>query len=701
MLMRRALFTVACALMLCALPAPAAAAGLTPETLWSVVRLGDPQPSADGETIAFTARRYDMESNSSTASIWLVPTAGGTPRRLTQAPVRDGSPRWLGDSPYLLFTSSRDGGGRLWAVDTRGGEPWPLSDLPLPMGGFRLAPAGDRVVFTLEVAPDCEDLECSVERQQETASSPVRVYTELLFRHWDSWEDGLRTHLFTASLRMDDEGRPLGLGEPRDLMQGLDVDSPTHPFGGMEETAIAPDGTELIYAAKALDGSEAAWSTDVDLFRVPLDGSQPPRKLTTGNRAWDTGPAFSPDGRWLAYTAMERPGFEADRFRIMLRPRQKDGSLGEARVLAPDWDRSAAGLVWSPDSESLIVTAQETGHLKLFRVALNNGQVTPLVDRHHNTGAAVTAQGTLVYMQDSSTSPSELFTRTPGGRQVALTRMNEELLADVAMRPAEDFWFEGAGGEPVHGWLVRPAGDPPQSGKWPVAFLIHGGPQGAWSDQFHYRWNPQIYAGAGYLTLAINFHGSTGYGQAFTDSITGDWGGAPYEDLMKGLDHLLATDKSADGDRMCALGASYGGYMINWVAGHTSRFNCLVNHDGLFDLRSMYYTTEELWFPEWEMGGPAWAQPEMYKRFSPSEYVANWVTPMLVIHGGLDFRVPETEGFATFTALRRRGVPARLLYYPDENHWVLRPQGARRWHQEVLDWMARWTAAEGADPQGD
>ena len=670
----------------------AQAEGLTPELLWSLTRLGDPQPSPDGTLVAFTARTYDTKSNGSTGSLWLVKTSGGEPLRLTRREsVHDSSPRWLPGGRFLLFSSDRDEGSALWALDTQGGEPWKVSDLPLDMGGFMVVPHGGQIVFTLDVAPDCEDLECSLERSKAFTDAPARVYTELLFRHWDTWEDGLRSHLFVAPLLKGKDGRPEGLGEPRDLMQGIDADSPTRPFGGMEEIAISPDGLEMTYAAKILAGSEAAWSTDVDLFRVPLDGSKQPVKITSGNRAWDTAPAYSPDGRWLASTAMDRPGFEADRLHIVIRSRAGDGSLGPPRDVAADWDRSIASMAWTPDSRSLVVIAQDTGRLKIFSVSVPDGRVTPLVAEHHNTSVQVTGDGTIIFMQDSATAPADIYFLRPGKELVRLTSMNAELLKDVQMNPAEDFWFTGAHGDKVHGWLVRPAGV--AAGEMlPVAFMIHGGPQGAWADQFHYRWNPQIYAGAGYLTLAINFHGSTGYGQSFTDAISGDWGGAPYKDLMKGLDHLLAHEKTADGERMCALGASYGGYMVNWIAGHTDRFKCLINHDGLFDLRSMYTSTEELWFPEWEMGGPMWENPEMYDRFSPSRFVEKWKTPMLVIHGGRDYRVPESEGFSTFTALRRRGIPARLLYYPDENHWVLRPKGALMWHSEVLGWMNRWLA---------
>jgi dipeptidyl aminopeptidase/acylaminoacyl peptidase len=671
--------------------APGAPDGLTPEDLWSMIRVADPQPSPDGGRFAFVAREYDIEKNSRVANLWMVPAADGEPRRLTRASVHDSSPRWLPGGGILLFLSDRSGSSQIWAIDPDGGEPWQLSDLPLDVGNLLVSPSGGQVAFTLEVVPGCEDLECTEKKLHETEASKsrARVYSELLFRHWDRWEDGLRSHIFVAPLTAKD-GRPRELGKPVDLMKGLDVDSPTRPFGGTDEIAFSPDGAEIAYTARVVPGSEVAWSTDVDIFRVPVDASTPPQKVSTENRAWDTQPAYSPDGRWLAHLAMSRPGFEADRFRILLRSRAADGKLGAPREVAPEWDRSAGSLAWTSDSRALIVTAQETGRLKIFSVDVGSGEVKTLVNEHHNTSVSVGAHGRIVFLQDSTVSPADLFSVPTGGGEVErLTAINAALLTKIEMSPPEELWFAGAKDERVHAWLVRPPGFR-KGRRYPVALLVHGGPQGAYKDQFHYRWNPQIYAGAGYLTLAVNFHGSTGYGQAFTDSISGNWGGAPYEDLMKGVDHLLAAEPAADGERMCALGASYGGYMINWMAGQTDRFRCFVNHDGTFDLSSMYFTTEELWFPEWDVGGTPWENPDNFRRWSPSAHVDKWTTPMLVIHGAQDYRLPETEAFATFTALRRRGIPAKFLYFPDENHWVLRPANAMVWHDTVLEWLGLW-----------
>lgn len=670
----------------------AASQGLTAAQMWSMRRLGDPRPSPDGTRVAFVTREYNVETNHSVASLWVVSSSGGPPTRLTRAEVHDRSPRWLLDNRTLVFLSDRGGSTQIWAIRIDGGEPYRVTDWPLDVGNLAVSPDGARVAVSMEVFPECGAPACTAARMEarEKAAVQARVYSELLFRHWDAWDDGRRNHLFAASLRISAAGK-VETGEPLDLMAGLNADSPTRPFGGGEEFAFSPDGTEITYAAKVLPGSEAAWRTDVDLYRVPVTGSAPPERITAANRAWDTMPAYSPDGRWLAWLAMARPGFESDRFHIVLQDRQ----AGTRRLLAESWDRSAGTMTWSSDSRTVVVTAQETGRQKIFAIDLAGDSVRPVVEQHRNAAVVAGSDNRIFFLQDSLTAPADLYSVSlQDGKVRRLTSFNADLLGQIVMSPPEDFWFTGAGGDRVHGWLLRPAGSRGPR-RWPVAFLIHGGPQGAWLDQFHYRWNPQIYAAAGYMTLAINFHGSTGYGQAFTDSITRDWGGAPYQDLMIGLDQFVDREPGADADRMCALGASYGGYMINWIEGHTDRFHCLVNHDGLFDLSSMYFSTEELWFPEWEFGGTPTEHPALYKRWTPSRFVKNWKTPMLVFHGGKDFRVPESQGFSTFTALRRLDIPAKLVYFPGENHWVLRPANALFWHETVLDWLARWTGGGG------
>lgn len=652
------------------------------EDLVTMQRLSDPRVSPDGSRVVYVLRSTDLEANRGRTDLWMVSRDGGEPVRLTTHPAGDGSPRWAPDGQSIYFLSSRSGSSQVWNLPLTGGEARQITHQPLDLSAFVLSPDGEHLAVAMEVFVDCEDLACTVARLEEQASAPStgRVYDRLFVRHWDTWKDGRRSHLFVV---------PVAGGDARSLTAGLDADIPSKPFGGDEEIAWAPDGKWVVFAAR-IAGQTEPWSTNFDLYGSSVEGGTP-QKLTE-NPAWDTHPVFSPDGETLAYVAMERAGFEADRFRIVLRSWGASGVVGEARVLTRDWDRSTGSLSFAPDGESLYVTAGDVGNVALFRIAKGNGRVTRLVGDGHVRSPGV-AGDRLVFARDDLDSPVDLYsTDLDGGDLRQLTEVNREALAEVAFGDYEQFSFAGWNGETVYGYVVKPVGF--EAGKkYPLAFLIHGGPQGSFDNDFHYRWNPQFYAGLGFASVMIDFHGSTGYGQEFTDSITGDWGGKPLEDLRKGMAAALERYDWIDGDRACALGASYGGYMINWIAGNwPDGFRCLVNHDGLFDLRSMYYSTEELWFPEWEMGGTPWTNPEGFAEHNPALFVDRWKTPMLVIHGALDFRVVETQGLATFTALQRRGIPSRLLYFPDENHWVLKPRNSIQWHEVVGEWLRKWTA---------
>jgi dipeptidyl aminopeptidase/acylaminoacyl peptidase len=695
-------------LVCAALAAPAAADPhpFTVHDLLAMERLSDHQVSPDGRRVAFVVRTTDLEADRGQTDLWLLDLdaagrAAGEPRRLTTARAGESSPRWSPDGRSLFFLSSRSGSSQVWRLPLAGGEAVQVTDLPLDVGNLLVAPDGRRLAFSHEVFVDCDTLACTADRlaEREAAKTSGMVIDQLLYRHWDTWRDGRRSHLFTLAL--DDSGA--AAGEPVDVSRGLVADVPSMPFGGVEEIAFSPDGRTLVFAARDA-GREEAWSTNFDLFSVAADGSGERVRLTAANAAWDSSPVFSPDGRTLAYLAMERPGFEADRWRIRLR----DVASGETRALADDWDRSPGGLVFSPDGATLWATASNVGQTSLFAIDVARGAVREVVREGHVRGPAIAAASAagagssgraagyrVVFGLDTLTSPVDLYSVAADGSDVArLTEINRERVAAVRFGEAEQLSFAGANGDTVYAWLVKPV-DFQAGRKYPLAFLIHGGPQGSFGNDFHYRWNPQTYAGAGYAALMIDFHGSVGYGQGFTDAIRGDWGGAPLEDLQKGLAAALERYPWIDGDRACALGASYGGYMVNWIAGRwPDRFDCLVNHDGLFDNRMMYYTTEELWFVEWEHGGPYFENPEGHERHNPANHVAEWQTPMLVIHGGLDFRVPETQSFATFTALQRRGVPSKLLYFPDENHWVLKPSNSVLWHETVLGWLDRWAKGE-------
>jgi len=466
-------------------------------------------------------------------------------------------------------------------------------------------------------------------------------------------------------------------------MAGFDGDSPTKPFGGDEDFTISPDGRTVIFSAKVA-GRDEPWQTNYDLWSVPVDGSAKPANLTADNKAWDAQPTFSPDGKTQAWLAMKRPGFEADRFGIMVR------ESGKVREVATAWDRSAQSITFSADGKTIYTTAEDVGQTKLFAIDVKTGKATALTGEGH-VGAFSAAGGSTVIAQDNLKTPAQLYALASKGAPIKLTGLNADKLEGLAMGEAEQFSFKGWNDETVHGYLVKPANFDPAK-KYPVAFLIHGGPQGSFGNLFHYRWNAQTYAGAGYAVVMIDFHGSTGYGQAFTDAISQHWGDRPLEDLQKGW--AFATQKYSflDTDRACALGGSYGGFMINWIASQWKEpWKCLVNHDGIFDSRFMGYSTEELWFSEWENGGAPWQPNTTYAKFNPADHVAEWSVPTLVVQGQNDFRVPLEQGIASFTALQRKGVPSKFLYFPNENHWVLKAQNSVQWHDEVLGWLDQWT----------
>ena len=648
-------------------------------------RLSEPQVSPDGKWVVFTLRKTDLAANRGRTDLWLVGIDGTGLRQLTVNPASDFSPQWARDGKSIWFMSTRSGSAQIWRMPVDGGEPEQKTSLPIDVGGFLLSPDGSRLAVTLEVFPSCENVACSKSKldEMESRKASGKIYDKLFFRHWDTWSDGRRSHVFTM---------PITGGEPVDLMRGMEADCPSKPFGGVEEIAFTPDSKSIVFTARVA-GREEAWSTNFDLYLVPVDGAAAPKLLTANNKAWDTTPAFSPDGKTLAYLAMSRPGYEADRFRIVLR----SWPDGAERVLTENWDYSAGGILWSADGKTIYTHADNIGQHSIFALDAATGKARTVV-KEGTVSAVALAGPRLLYGLHHLKSPVELYTILPTGAEVRqITSINAEKLKQARMGEPEQFSFKGWNDETVYCYIVKPI-DFDASKKYPVAFLIHGGPQGSFGNDFHYRWNPQAYAGAGYAAVMVDFHGSTGYGQAFCDAIRGDWGGKPLEDLQKGLAATLAKYPWMDGERVAALGASYGGYMINWIAGNwPDRFKCLVNHDGNLDERMAYFDTEELWFPEWDHNGNPWDNPENYAKHNPIDHVKKWKTPMLVIHGGLDYRVVDTQGMSTFTALQRRGIPSKFLYFPDENHWVLKPQNSIQWHETVLGWLNQWTKGNGTN----
>ncbi|MFA7264134.1 MAG: S9 family peptidase [Caulobacter sp.] len=676
---------LAASVMALAIGSAAEARPFTAKDMVTLDRVSDPRVSPDGRYVIYARRVADYDANKAKTELWLIDLSGKTPAapRLLDVSAGGGvsSARWGADGHSIYFLSSRGGSMQVWRGDVGAAGASQVTKLPFDVGGFQTSRDGRKLLVSLPVFPDCPTLQCTTDRMAARAAKKTTgvVHDRLFIRHWDEWADGTRNQLFV--LTFDEKG--VTADSPVAVMHGFDGDTPSKPFGDETEFTFSADGKEVVFSAR-LAGKTEAWSTNFDIYGAPADGSGQLTNYSEANKAWDTGAVYSPDGRFVAYRSMKRPGFEADRWQIGIH----DETTGKDRELAPDWDRSADAIAWAPDGRTIYATAQDVGQTRLFAIDVKTGKVTPLTGAGHVSGFDVGPKG-IVYAQDDLDSPAQLFSIgfKRGARPVQLTNANADKLAGVEFGGYEQFSFPGWNGETVHGYLVKPVGFDP-SKTYPVAFLIHGGPQGSFGNLFHYRWNAQTYAGAGYAVVMIDFHGSTGYGQAFTDAISQHWGDRPLEDLQKGWDHALKSYSFLDGDRACALGGSYGGYMVNWIAGNwNAPWKCLVNHDGIFDARFMGYSTEELWFSEWENGGTPWTTGTTYSTFNPADHVGNWTTPMLVVHGGRDYRVPLEEGIATFTALQRRGVESKLLYFPEENHWVLKPQNSVQWHDEVLGWL--------------
>jgi dipeptidyl aminopeptidase/acylaminoacyl peptidase len=669
------------------LQAPAGAAeerAFTPTDLNTLARVSEPQVSPNGRYAVYVQRETDLEANRGRSDLWLIDLESKPvrPRRLTQHSANDTHPRWSVDGTSIYFLSTRGGSSQIWRLPMSGGEAVQITDYPLDIGSFKFSSGGGRIALSMEVFRDCADLKCTRERLDASRNGKVaaRSYDQLFARHWDTWSDHTRSNLFVAPVNAD--GRA---GAPANVSGALDADVPSKPDGGDEEYTFTPDGGDLVFSARVA-GREEPWSTNFDLYEVSSDGSSPPKNLTPGNPAWDTQPVFLKNGD-LAWLAMRRPGFEADRFAIKLR------RANTVRDLAPDWDRSVSHLDVARDGRTLLATASDLGQAPLFAIDTADGRVKRVSNGGGTVGEfAPGAEGTVIVWHDLATPP-DLYLLGDGGNRVRLTNVNAERLKERTLGAFEQFSFKGWNNETVYGYVVKPPGA--DSGmKYPIAFLVHGGPQVSFQNQWNWRWNAQAFAGRGFGAVFIDFHGSPGYGQAFTDSISQHWGDRPFEDLQKGLAAALEKFPWLDGKRACSLGASYGGYMQNWIAGNwPDGFRCLVSHAGIFDTRAMYYTTEELWFNEWENGGPYYEKPEVHERFNPVNHVTQWRTPMLVIHGEKDFRVPYTQGIGTFTTLQRRGIESRLIVFPDENHWILKPQNSIYWYQNVLDWLDIHTRA--------
>ena len=670
--------------LLTAMPSLAATRGLDVRDMIALDRVSSPLLTADGGNVIFAKRVVGSDSKASTGLFIrnLRTRDLAPPKPLTPAGWNVNSAALSGDGQTVYFLSAKNGSQQLYAQPTTGGTPRQLTDFPVDVDSFHVSPQGDRVAFSSGVFQDCgSDLACTSKKldAHKARKDTGEVFDTLFVRHWDTWADGRRNTLFVAPLPTAKAAAVKGASAISATLAG---DAPSKPFGGNDDFTWSPDGKTVV-AAIRVAGKQEPWSTNFDLYRLDAEGKQAPVNLTAANPAWDAGPVFSADGKTLYYRAMKRPGFEADRFGLMA----MDVATGKTREIAPKWDRSAGEIVLSGDGTLIYTSADDMGEHRLFAVDIATGEAEVVVDGG-SIGSPVIAGTTLAYTKNSLKSGDQIVVAAfDGANPREITPSAGEMLPDVAFGDYEQFQFKGWNNETVHGYVVKPYNY--QEGKrYPVAFLIHGGPQGSFGNGWSYRWNPQTYAGQGYAVVMIDFHGSTGYGQAFTDAISQHWGDRPLEDLQKGWAAAQKQYPFLNGDKACALGASYGGFMVNWIAGNWNEpWKCLVNHDGVFDQRMMGYATEELWFTEWEQGGTPYEKAANYEKFNPVNHVSDWKKPILIVHGQLDYRIPVEQGLAAFTAAQRQGIESKFLYFPDENHWVLKPQNSVQWHDTVNGWL--------------
>lgn len=682
--MKHAVVVAACLL----LGSVAAAEGRRPMTvddLFAFARVADPQISPDGKLVAYALTTIDLAGNKSSSCIWLAPADGsGPPRQLTNTTKKDRHPRWSPDGRHVLFESSRSGDNQIWVIGVDGGEARQLTHISTEASGALWSPDGQKIAFVSAVWPEFSDKPyaesnaANKKKKDEVANNPVkaRVFTKLFFRHWDDWVEDKRQHLFVM---------PAAGGEPKDVTPGDRDAFPTSTtFSSGDDYTFSPDGRWIYFTAPP--ERNEAWSTNYDIWRVPADGGRSER--VTNNPAADGAPRFSPDGRLIAYRAQKKAGYEADKWEIMV----MDAAGGTPRSITAEFDSSPDDFVWGPGSDRIYFVAQDKARTPIYSVTVADGHVQKVYEGHMQASLSTCREGSkLAFTQAALQHPAEVCViDTDGANERNVSQANAKLLSQLDMPAPESVSVSGAGGTPMQMWVLKPPGFD-SSKKWPLVYIVHGGPQGAWEDGWSFRWCPELWAAQGYVIALPNPRGSTGFGQKYVDEISGDWGGKCFEDLMAGVE-WLEKQPYIDTSRMASAGASFGGYVMNWFQGHTDKFKTLICHCGVYNFESMYATTDELWFDEWEHGGTPWEKGEEYLKHSPHRAAKNFKTPMLIIQNDLDFRCPVSEGFQLFTTLQRLGVPSKMINFPDEGHWVLKPANSAYWHRQVFDWLKQHVA---------
>jgi dipeptidyl aminopeptidase/acylaminoacyl peptidase len=663
------------------------------EDLFRFKRVADPQISPDGQQVVYALTTVDLAANKTTTNLWIAPASGGTPRQLTTTAKHDRHPRWSPDSQSILFESDRSGESQLWIISTSGGEARQLTTIATEAANGIWSPDGRSIAFVSAVYPEYSDRpykesnSLNKKHLDEVAKNPVkaRVFKRLFYRHWNEWVEDKRQHLFVM---------PTSGGEPHDVTPGDRDAYPTSTtFSVGDDFTFSPDGKYLVYTG--VPERDEAWSTNYDICRVPVSGGKP-ECLTKDNPAADGGPRFSPDGKQLVYRAQKRPGFEADRWQLMVMEAQG----GKPRSITAEFDSSPTEFVWGADNTTIYFVAEERGAAPIYAVSVADGQVRKVLEGNSNNSLSISRDGnTIAFSRVAMDHPAEVFACNLSMANTAATppnisQANSKLLAELDLPRPENVSVDGAGGVPMQMWILKPPGFDPAK-KWPLVYLVHGGPQGAWEDGWSFRWNPEAWAAQGYVVALPNPRGSTGFGQKYVDEISQDWSGKCLTDLMAGVSYL-EKQPYIDRSRMAAAGASFGGYVMNWFQGHTDKFKTLITHCGVYNFDSMYATTDEVWFDEWEHGGPPWGDNrEAYEKHSPHRYAKNFKTPMLIIHNDLDFRVPVSEGFQMFNTLQRKGVPSKMINFPDEGHWVLKPANSAFWHREVFAWLNKYVPPGG------